>query len=53
MWDGLFVNDTVIIQGYAHDWQEWQGGSTPLKTWGEERKKSFPFSIAWKHWGYR
>ena len=53
MWDGLFVNDTVIIQGYGHNWQEWQGGSTPLKSWGEERKKSFPFPIAWKHWGYR
>ena len=53
MWEGLFVNDTVIIQGYGHNWQEWQGGSTPLKTWGEERKKSFPFPIAWKHWGYR
>ena len=53
MWEGLFVNDTVIIQGYGHNWQEWQGGSTPLKSWGEERKKSFPFTIAWKHWGYR
>ena len=53
MWEGLFVNDTAIIQGYGHNWQEWQGGSTPLKTWGEERKKSCPFSIAWKHWGYR
>ena len=53
MWEGLFVNNTVIIQGYGHNWQEWQGGSTPLKSWGEERKKSFPFPIAWKHWGYR
>ena len=53
MWEGLFVNNTVIIQGYGHYWQEWQGGSTPIKTWGEERKKSFPFPIAWKHWGYR
>lgn len=53
MWEGLFVNNTAIIQGYGHNWQEWQGGSTPLKSWGEERKKSFPFTIAWKHWGYR
>lgn len=52
MWDGMFVNDTVIVQGYGHNWQEWQGGTTPPKVWGAKRDKSFPFPVAWKSWGY-
>jgi hypothetical protein len=52
MWDGMFVNDTVIVQGYGHNWQEWQGGTTPEKVWGAKRDKSFPFPVAWKNWGY-
>ena len=51
-WNGLYVNDTTIIQGYGHDWKEWeeQGGG---KIWGTPRKADFPFSVAWQHWGYK
>lgn len=24
-WDGMYVNDTVVVQGYNHDWREWDG----------------------------
>ena len=50
-WDGVFVNDTTIIQGYGHDWQEWTD-PTPPKVWGQPRQKHFPFPVAWNHWGY-
>jgi hypothetical protein len=52
MWDGMFVNDTVIVQGYGHNWQEWHGEKPPEKYWGKKRVKSFPFPVAWKNWGY-
>lgn len=25
-WDGVYVNDTTIVQGFGHNWIEWQGG---------------------------
>lgn len=28
-WDGLYVNDTVIIQGYSHNWRTWDGPVPP------------------------
>lgn len=28
-WDGAYVNDTVIIQGYSHNWRTYDGGVTP------------------------
>lgn len=28
-WDGLYVDDTVIIQGYGHNWKEWGDSPTP------------------------
>lgn len=49
-WDGVFVNDTQIIVGYGHDWQEWQGGVTPDKYWGEHKKSDYPFIIAKRYW---
>lgn len=53
MWDGLFVNDTTIIQGYGHNWQTWDEPVIPPKVWGEHKKGGFPFPIAWQHWGYK
>lgn len=52
-WEGVFVNDTTIIQGYGHDWRTWDEPVTPPKVWGEKRSKHFPFPIAWNSWGYR
>lgn len=41
-WDGVYVNDTVIIQGYSHNWISYSGpvggGSKPLT-------KRFPWVI--------
>lgn len=53
MWDGMFVNDTTIIQGYGHDWRTWDEPVVPPKVWGTPRDKHFPFPIAWNSWGYR
>lgn len=47
MWEGLFVNDTTIIQGYGHDWKVWDG-PTPTPT--REYRKKFPWPVAWKNW---
>lgn len=46
-WEGLYVNDTTIIQGYGHDWQEWDG-PTPPPT--RQYRKKFPWPVAWKNW---
>ena len=47
MWDGLFVNDTVIIQGYGHNWRTWdQPPAPPTRV----TKSKFPFVIAKHHW---
>lgn len=29
-WDGVFVNNTQIIQGYGHDWKIWDNPPAPL-----------------------
>lgn len=52
MWDGMYVNDTTIIQGYGHDWRTWDEPVVPPKVWGQPRQKHFPFPVAWNHWGY-
>lgn len=31
-WDGVYVNDTTIVQGYNHDWIIYHGGITPKPT---------------------
>lgn len=31
-WEGVFVNDTVISQGYGHNWIEWTGPTPPHPT---------------------
>ncbi|MBO5809251.1 MAG: hypothetical protein J6R32_00310 [Bacteroidales bacterium] len=53
MWDGLYVNNTPIIQGYGHDWKEYTAPVIPPKVWGKGKKDKFPFPIAWASWGYR
>ena len=52
-WEGVFVNDTDIIQGYGHNWQTWDEPITPPKRWGDHKTGGFPFPIAWEHWGYK
>ena len=39
-WEGVYVNDTVIIQGYGHNWVEYQGGDKPKK-----EKHKFPWVL--------
>lgn len=41
-WDACYVNDTVIVQGYNHNWITYQGGVTPG---GGGRKSSFPWVL--------
>lgn len=53
VWNGLYVNDTTIIQGYGHEWKTYDQPIVPPKVWGQKREKHFPFPIAWNHWGYR
>ena len=47
-WDGLFVNDTNIIQGYGHPWKTWVQPTPPTPT--TPTKHKFPFIIAKRHW---
>lgn len=28
-WDAVYVNDTIISQGFNHNWITWNGGTTP------------------------
>jgi hypothetical protein len=42
-WDGVYVNNTGIKQGYGHSWIEWQGGSYVPRS--KPIKKSFPWCI--------
>ena len=39
-WDGTFVNDTVIVNGYGHDWRIW--GVPPVPT---RSQKKFPWVL--------
>lgn len=45
-WDGVYVNDTTIIQGYNHNWQEWHGEPMPTTV----VKRKFPWAVALHHW---
>lgn len=49
-WDGVFVNDTTIVQGYGHNWQTWDEPVEPVKRWGEREKSDYPFIIAKRYW---
>lgn len=44
IYDGCYVNDTVIIQGYNHDWKTFDGGITPSPS-DEPKKKRFPWVL--------
>lgn len=46
-WDGVYVNDTTIIQGYNHNWRTWR---IEPPTPSSERKRKFPYPVAWHHW---
>ena len=42
VWNICYVNNTIIVRGYGHNWVEYNGGVTPIPTY--ERRK-FPFYI--------
>lgn len=42
-WDGVYVNDTTIIQGYGHNWRTYDGGVTPPTPTGGRSK--FPWVL--------
>lgn len=42
-WDGVYVNDTTVVQGYGHNWIEWVGPTPPTPS-GEILKK-FPWVL--------
>ena len=45
-WDGVYVNDTTIINGYGHNWQTYtpQPGPVPTRTVSRSEHK-FPWAI--------
>lgn len=40
-WDGVYVNNTVIVQGYNHNWQTWRGQPQPV----ENEDRGFPWVL--------
>lgn len=46
-WNGVYVNDTTIVQGYNHDWKEWNIEPTPEEG---KKKHKFPWAVAFHHW---
>lgn len=51
-WEGMFVNDTRIVQGYGHPWETWVQPTPPPPPHVEDDHK-FPFVIARHHWWKR
>lgn len=47
-WNGVYINNTRIIQGYNHNWRTYDGGVTPEDE--EKEKRKFPWPVAWNHW---
>ena len=47
MWDGVYVNNTGIIQGYGHNWREYTGPTPPPQT---DDERHFPYAVALNHW---
>ena len=41
-WEGVYVNDTVIREGYNHNWQEWNGQPIPPISRGRD---TFPWVL--------
>lgn len=44
-WDGLYVNDTVISQGYNHNWRTWDGPTPPVPPVPGVRHNGFPWVL--------
>lgn len=44
-WDALYVNDTVVSQGFNHPWQTWTG---PIPPTPEDEESKFPWFIYWR-----
>lgn len=40
-WDGVFINNTVIVQGYNHNWRIWDGQPQPV----QNEDKGFPWVL--------
>ena len=40
-WEGVYTNNTVIVEGYNHNWHEYQGGITP----SGKTKGNFPWVL--------
>lgn len=47
-WNGVYINNTRIIQGYNHNWRTYDGGVTPEDE--EKEKRKFPWPVALNHW---
>lgn len=43
-WNAVYVNDTVIVRGFNHNWRIYQGGITPVPV-PPYRKPSFPWVL--------
>lgn len=43
IYDACFVNDTVIVEGYGHNWITYDGPTPPPED--EKKKKNFPWAI--------
>lgn len=41
-WDGVYVNDTTIIEGYNHNWIEWTGPIPPTPSY---KRDKFPWVL--------
>ena len=44
MWNGMFVNDTALIEDGGYNWVEYNGGVTP-PTLEEKKVKRFPWVL--------
>lgn len=42
-WEAVYVNDTVIVQGYSHNWITWTGPTPPPPT--PTSKSKFPWVL--------
>ena len=42
-WDGVFVNDTIIVNGYGHNWIDWTGPTPPPPE--VKKKHKFPWFL--------
>ena len=43
IYDACFVNDTVIVEGYGHDWIPYDGPTPPPED--EKKKKKNPWVL--------